>query len=667
MCSRGLKIILALRAMTPSQRNFAGDGAGLAWGLRLPPFCRPAAYCLAASLLAGTIYAEPITFTKQVAPILFQSCSSCHRPGESAPFALLTYSDARRHATQIVAVTQSRYMPPWLPEPGHGNFAGERRLSESQIRLIADWVKQGSPEGDPADLPPQPRFVQGWQMGEPDLVIQLPSPYHLSPGGGDVFRNFVLPVDLKETKFVRAIELRPGNQQVVHHANIWIDRRRLLRRRDGQEAQPGFPGMDVITEARSESFDPDSHFLFWKPGSVAQAEPDEMSWRLDPGTDLILNLHLQPSGKEEAIQPSLGLYFNSRPPSRFPMLVQLEHDGALDIPPGSTDFGISDRLVLPVDFDVLAIYPHAHYIGKKVEAWATLPDGSRRELILIRDWDLNWQAIYRYRTAVSLPAGTVVEMRITYDNSDANPRNPNRPPRRIRAGPRSEDEMGHVWLQILPKPQHGIDPRMIVQEAVMRRRLEKYPGDFVSDCNLGALLVARGDFRGATPYYQEAVRVQPSSATARNGLGAALLGQGRVEDAMRELEQALRADPLHENARRNLARALAARGDMDQAGANLEALIRQHPEDKDARAALAQVYFSQRRYEAAAAELREAVRRRPGDADLLTSLGLALAASGDLPGAVDALEHAITANPRQEQARAYLARARAELSARRPR
>ena len=187
------------------------------------------------------MYAEPITFTKHVAPILFQSCSSCHRPGESAPFALLTYSDARRHATQIVAVTQSRYMPPWLPEPGHGDFAGERRLSESQIRLIADWVKQGSPEGDPADLPPQPRFVQGWQMGEPDLVIQLPATYHLAPGGGDVFRNFVLPVDVKETKFVRGIELRPGNQQVVHHANIWIDRRRLLRRRDGQEAQPDFP------------------------------------------------------------------------------------------------------------------------------------------------------------------------------------------------------------------------------------------------------------------------------------------------------------------------------------------------------------------------------------------------------------------------------------------
>ena len=281
------------------------------------------------SLFALPLAAEPVTFNKHIAPLIFEYCSPCHRPGEAAPFPLLTYDDARKHAAQIRAVTQRRYMPPWLPEPGYGDFVGERRLTAVQLAFIAEWVKQGAPEGNSADLPPQPRFTEGWQMGAPDLMVQIPEPYRLEASGSDTFRNFVVPVNLKDTKYVRAIELRPGNKRVVHHANIWIDRRQSLRRRDGADGQPGFPGMDVSTEARSNSFDPDSHFLFWKPGTVLEPEPDDMSWRLDPGTDLILNLHLQPSGKQETIQPVIGFYFTSQPPRRRPMLLQLEHDGAL--------------------------------------------------------------------------------------------------------------------------------------------------------------------------------------------------------------------------------------------------------------------------------------------------------------------------------------------------
>jgi len=215
-------------------------------------------------------------------------------------------------------------------------------------------------------------------MGPPDLIVQMPAPYRLAASGSDIFRNFVIPVNVKGTKYVHGVELRPGNKRVVHHANIWIDRRQSLRRRDWADGQPGFPGMDVSTEARSDSFDPDSHFLFWKPGTVLEPEPDDMSWQLDPETDLILNLHLQPSGKEETIQPSIGFYFTSQRPSRYPMLVQLEHDGALDILPNARDFAVADHVTLPVDVEVLAIYPHAHYLGKQVEAWATLPDSRHR-------------------------------------------------------------------------------------------------------------------------------------------------------------------------------------------------------------------------------------------------------------------------------------------------
>lgn len=607
--------------------------------------------------------AEPVTFNKHIAPLMFHYCSPCHRPGEAAPFSLLTYADVRKHASQIVTVTERRYMPPWPPEAGYGDFAGVRRLTADQLRLIAEWVKQGSVEGDAADLPAAPRFTEGWQIGPPDLVVQIPKPYRLAAGGGDVFRNFVVPVSLNEVKYVRAIELRPGNKRVVHHANIWIDRRQSLRRRDGEDGQPGFPGMEnVSTEARSDSFDPDSHFLFWKPGTVIEPEPDGMNWRLDPGTDLILNLHLQPSGKEETVQPVIGIYFSAQPPRLDPMLVQLEDDGAIDIPPGSLEFAVTDHVTLPVGVEVLAIYPHAHYLGKEVEAWATLPDGTRTWLIKIADWDINWQAVYKYREPVLLPKGTTVEMRVRYDNSESNPRNPNHPPKRVRTGPRSQDEMGHVWLQVLPKKESEEDPRVGLQEAVMQRRLEKYPGDFVAHCNLGALYTARGKFGEAVSHFEQALRVQPGSATARNGLGAGLLAEGRVDDAIRELRETLRVDPAHFNTRWNLSKALVRKGDLPGAAAELDALLKQKPNDADAQAGLAMVYFMQQRYDEALPHFQEAVRLRPEDADIRTNLGALLASRGDLRGAIQSFEAALKLNPNDKIARDYLTRARAQLA-----
>ncbi|HXI44103.1 MAG TPA: tetratricopeptide repeat protein, partial [Bryobacteraceae bacterium] len=598
-----------------------------------------------------------------IAPLMFRHCSPCHRPGEAAPFSLLTYADARKHATQIVAVTERRYMPPWLPEPGYGDFNGNRRLAGDELRLIADWVNEGSIEGAAADLPPAPSFTEGWQIGPPDLVVQMPKSYRLAASGGDVFRNFVLPVNLKEAKYIRAIELRPGNKRVVHHANIWLDRRQSLRRRDGEDGQPGFPGMEnVSTEARSDTFDPDSHFLFWKPGTLMQLEPEDMSWRLDPGTDLILNLHLLPSGKEETIQPVIGFYFAVRPALRHPMLVQLEDDGAIDIPPGAHEFAVTDHLTLPGGVDVLAIYPHAHYLGKKVEAWATLPDGTRVWLINIADWDINWQAVYEYRKPVRLPKGTTVEMRITYDNSEANPHNLSRPAKRVRAGPRSEDEMGHVWLQVLPRKVSPEDPRIDLQEAVMQRRLAKYPGDFVAHCNLGSLYTARGRFAEGVSHFEQALRAQPDSATARNGLGAGFLAEGRLDDAMRELRETLRLDPAHFNARWNLCKALIRKGDLIAAVVELDALLKQKPEDADAQVGLAMVYFIQHRYDQALPHFQEAVRLRPGDADIRTNLGALLANRGDLAAAIQSFEEALKLNPNDTVARDHLTRCRQQLA-----
>lgn len=618
------------------------------------------------ALLVWPMAAAPLTFNKDIAPLVFAHCAVCHHEGGIGPFPLLSYRDMRKHASQIVAVTQSRYMPPWPPEPGYGDFADERRLTDSQIRLIAEWVKEGEREGDARDLPPAPRFTSEWQMGKPDLILRMPQPFVMPAGGSDVFRNFIIPTGLRETKYIRGMELRLNNTRVVHHANIVLDRTQSLRRRDGEDGHPGFPGMDVITEAAANEFDPDSHFLFWKPGTVLRPEPDDMSWRLDPGTDLVLNLHLQPTGKPETVQAEVGLYFSSQAPTRFPMLLQLEHDGAIDIPPGDRSFCVTDSLTLPVDVDVLAIYPHAHYLGKVVEAWATLPDGSRRWLIRIPDWDINWQAVYDYRNPVPLPKGTKLEMRITYDNSTSNPRNPNNPPKRVRTGNRAEDEMGHVWLQVLPKPSAGSrdDPRLVLQEAVMRRRLQKYPADFVAHYNLGAILQLRGKFSEAIDSYRDALQVEPSNATARNSMAAALLEENRLPEAVAQLREVLHLDPSYSNAQYNLARALAASGDLEGARVEYSALLKKNPADPAAQAGVASVYFLERRYAEALPHFREAARLDPNDADVQANLGTVLAITGDLPGAIEAFEQALRIDPTHRAARANLARAQAQLAAR---
>jgi tetratricopeptide (TPR) repeat protein len=608
-----------------------------------------------------------VTFNKDVAPIVFTHCAACHHPGGIGPFALMTYGDVRKHASQIAAVTRSRYMPPWPPQPGYGEFRDDRRLSDEQIRVIEDWVKSGEEEGNQADLPPAPQFTSEWQMGPPDLIVRMPKPFGMPASGSDVFRNFIIPTGLKETRYVRGLELRLDNSRVVHHANIVLDRTEALRKRDGEDGQAGFPGMDVITEAAANDFDPDSHFLFWKPGSVLHPEPDDMSWRLDPGTDLVLNLHLQATGKPESIQAEVGIYFSAKPPTRLPMLVQLERDGAIDIPAGSKTFAVTDKLTLPVDAEVLAIYPHAHYLGKAMEAWATLPNGQKRWLIRIPDWDINWQAVYEYESPIALPKGTVVEMRITYDNSAANPRNPNQPPKRVKAGDRSQDEMGHIWLQLLPKtPEAGDEARAEIQEAVMRRRLEKYPADFLAHYNLAAVLQMRGKLREAIPLYQDAVRGEPNNATARNSLASALLTDDEVPEAIAQLREALRLDPAYANAQYNLARALGVSGDLKGAEAEYVALLKEHADDAGGQAGLGSIYFLEHRYGEALPHFRAAAHLNPQDADVEANLGTVLAINGDVTGAIAAFEEALRINPEHQAARANLARAKAELAGRRP-
>ena len=501
-------------------------------------------------------------FNHDVAPIIYKHCSSCHRPGEAAPFSLLTYEDVKKRAKQISDVTGRRYMPPWLPEKG--DFADDQRLSNEEIEVISSWAAASAPEGSGSVVPP--KFTEGWQLGPPDLIVEAPNSYTLAASGADVYWNFILSPDIKATRYVRAIEIRPGVKKLVHHANLYVDRAR--------SAREGL-GMDPVIERTA--FDPDDgHFLFWKPGLIPTDEA--FSWQLDPGNNLVLNVHMQPSGKPETIRPVVGLYFTDQKPKQFPLLIQLEHDGALNIPPGVRDFAISDDFKLPRDANVIAVYPHAHYLGHVLEAYATLPSGERKPLIRIANWDPNWQSVYRYREPLFLPKDTIISMRYHYDNSAGNIRNPNRPPKRVKAGNQATDEMGHLWLEVLPAGSG--DRRLEFEQAILVHRLEKYPNDFPALLHLGTVLLARLNPGGALPMLQAAVKSDPKSPEAHNFMGSALASLGRNAEATEQFRAALALRGDYSNARFNLGNALVKAGKFEEAIAEYRRILETNPEDE---------------------------------------------------------------------------------------
>jgi tetratricopeptide (TPR) repeat protein len=562
---------------------------------------------------------EQVTFNRDIAPIVFRYCSPCHRPGEAAPFPLLTYEDTAKFARQIAYITEKRIMPPWLPAPGELKFHGEMRLTDLQIELFKRWAEEGAPRGNHADLKPAPVFAEGWQLGKPDLILRARKSYTLPAGGTDNYWNFIFPTQLSGTHWVKAVEIRPGEKRVVHHANVLVDRLHSSRRLEKQEGD-GFPGMELRIE--SETFDPDSHLFFWKPGSTPHEEPGGMALRLDPGDDFVLNTHLQPSGKPEQIAPSIGLYFTAQPATKFPILLELQNDKALDIPAGVSDFAVTDDFTLTADVDLIAIYPHAHYLGKELRATATLPDGRTQTLVLIPRWDLNWQAVFYYEQPVYLPKGTTVAMRYVYDNSQANIANPFHPPQRVVGGNRTTDEMAHLWLQVLPRgtKEEQETARRSLQEAMARHDIARDPRDFAEHYNLGAMLQARGEVREALEHYRVAVSLRPQDAIANNALGGALLAMGDAGGAIGPLRVATKAQPDYFPAHYNLGNALAS---LEQ-------------------------------FREAAAEFKVAVGLRPGDSMAHANLGGALAESGELEEAERHLERAVQLDPRNDVAQENL-------------
>ncbi|PWU04408.1 MAG: ascorbate-dependent monooxygenase [Terriglobia bacterium] len=389
----------------------------------------------------ATLHNGP-TFNTDVAPIIYEKCSRCHRPGEVAPFPLLTYNDVAKRAALIAAVVEKRIMPPWKPDPGPVPFLNEGRLSDEQIATIRAWATSGAPEGDPAKRPPEPHFSGGWQFGEPDMVLPMPTSVHIPAEGADVYRCLVLPVDALKDRYVSAFEFRPGNRRVVHHAILFVDTSGVARKLDAETPEPGYTCVGGV------GFPPRSTLGVFAPGWPMPPLPAGMAKSIPKGADVIIQIHYHPSGKPEEDRSSLGLKFTSKPGKEIQTVYVYRRQ--LDIPAGDPHHVETFSSILPVDADLVSIGPHAHYIAKDLVVEAHLPDQSMIRLVHIADWDFNWQGFYYYERPIRLPKGTEIRLRYAYDNSDQNPHNPLHPPQRMTYGERTTDEMELAILGVAP-------------------------------------------------------------------------------------------------------------------------------------------------------------------------------------------------------------------------
>jgi hypothetical protein len=377
------------------------------------------------------------TYEGHIRPLLAKYCLDCHREGEAAPFALESYEQARERATTMAQVTAARYMPPYKATPASLRFHNERRLTAAQIALFAAWAKQRAPRGRPIAASPAPdsipkRFDHSWRMTE---AATLPAE------GKDIYRCFVIPSKLAQAKYIDAFRFEPGNPKVVHHALFFFDLSGAARKLDAESPEPGYPCFG------SPGFLPTSSLGGWSPGNRELTMPANTAIRAPANADLVFQLHYRLTGKPEADQSRIQVRYATQAPKKKLLDIALTSK-QIDIPAGALRYAVRDSFEIPVDVTLHQIIPHAHFLAQRMRAWATLPKQPRRILLAIDDWDFNWQDIYQLKTPLQLPAGTILEMEIRYNNTGRNIRNPNNPPRRVTWGLSTTDEMAGMHYNV---------------------------------------------------------------------------------------------------------------------------------------------------------------------------------------------------------------------------
>jgi mono/diheme cytochrome c family protein/peroxiredoxin len=367
---------------------------------------------------AAPVAIGPVTYARDVAPILQDRCQACHRPGQAGPFALLTYADARSHAAMIREVVDEFRMPPWHADPRFGQFANDRSLSAREQATLLAWVEQGVPPGDPADLPPPKTFPKGWSIGTPDLIVATPEPFAVPAEGAVAIQKFRVRTGLTEERWVQAAEAQPGDRAVVHHIFVYVDK----------------PDPDPTNRKHDWTC-----LVGYAPGDMPSVFPPGVAKRIPAGADLLFEVHYTPVGRLRFDRSRVGLIFARGPVTREAITKGIPQR-SLRIPPGVSNFEARAAHTFPKDVRLLSLMPHMHLRGKDFQYTARYPDGTSEVLLSVPSYDFAWQSVYRLAEPKRLPRGTRIECLAHFDNSAANPANPD-PTRTVTWGDQVWDEM----------------------------------------------------------------------------------------------------------------------------------------------------------------------------------------------------------------------------------
>ena len=390
-----------------------------------------------------------LTFSQHIAPLIYNHCTSCHRPGEVAPFPLTTYQEVASHGQTIKYATGIGYMPPWKPDARYRHYLDENTLTAAEVQQLADWVDNGMPQGNPALTPPVPTYPSGSQLGTPDLVIPMAQAFTHQGNGQDLYRIFVLPVNLPADRDIAAIEFRAGNKRIVHHAIIGLDTTQRAQALDA--ADPGYG----YTQFGGFGFEPlENVFAGWVPGMQTRFFPAGMGKKLYRRASLLLQVHYAPSYVTQTDSSVINVFFSRQPVTRYVQTLAAITPSTLTngpfLIPANQVKTFHTQSTVPVDVTTLSVLPHAHLLAKSWKIWAVKPNGDTIKIIKIDDWDFRWQGAYRFTSPVRVPAGSRLMADITYDNTSRNPRNPSSPPRPVSWGESTNDEMLLAYFDLLP-------------------------------------------------------------------------------------------------------------------------------------------------------------------------------------------------------------------------
>ena len=399
---------------------------------------------------------EPVTWSKHVAPLVQKHCQGCHRPSNIGPFSLLDYGDAYRERRKILRAVERRMMPPWKPVPGFGEFVDVRRLSDAEIQTVRDWVSGGAPEGDPRDLPAPRQWPETWTLGAPDAMLSPAQPFEVPSSNRDLYRCFVIPTSFPEDRYLSAVEFVPGNRKIVHHVLTYLDTTGASAALDQAEPGRGY------TCFGGPGFAATGSIGGWAPGARPQVNPDGVGVLLPAGARVVMQVHYHNRGNEPAgDQTRIGLYFAKRTVDKRVRSIPVLNRG-FAIPAGAARHEVNASFTLPPAWNVhaIGITPHMHLLGREMKVTATTPDGTVRPLIFIDDWDFHWQGTYTFTEPVLLPGGTRIDVSAVYDNSEANKKNPSRPPREVAWGEGTTDEMCIAFIRVTADAERlGYQPK----------------------------------------------------------------------------------------------------------------------------------------------------------------------------------------------------------------